>query len=43
MNDKPTILDNILFFVLITLFVICTVTLIQSGIVSLFSLVGSCK
>lgn len=42
-NDKPTILDSVLFFVLIFIFVVCTITLIQSGIVSALSLLGSCK
>ena len=43
MNDKPTILNNILFFVLVTIFVICTVTLVKAGVVSALSLFGSCK
>ena len=42
-NDKPSIWDHILFFVLLTLFVFCTVTLVKSGIVGVFSLIGSCK
>ncbi len=42
-NDKPTILDSVLFFVLLFIFVVCTITLIQSGIIGVFSLLGSCK
>jgi hypothetical protein len=43
MNDKPTILDNILFFALIAFCVVCTITIIKSGVVGVFSLIGSCK
>jgi Flp pilus assembly pilin Flp len=42
-DQKPTILDNILFFALIAIFVVCTFSLVQSGIVGVFSLIGSCK
>ncbi len=42
-DQKPTILDNILFFALITIFVVCTVSLIKSGVIGVFSLLGSCK
>jgi len=42
-DQKPTILDNILFFALITIFVVCTVSLVKSGVIGVFSLLGSCK
>lgn len=40
MNDKATIKESILFFFLLTIFMISTITLVNKGIISIFSFIG---
>lgn len=44
MNEKkPTIVENIVFFIILTLFIVSAITLVQSGIIKVFTILGKCS